>query len=147
MTHNVRTGRIMIASVLVIALLVGVPSAMGKNPKHTPDAPYGVTAQASLEHVSLEWNWEGDPQGGPVRFHVYRAPPGGNYVMVGTTTELRFEDYSVKATSPMANYFVTASNAQGESEPSEVVMAGSCITLIRGPPPNIIIEIENCMPP
>lgn len=83
-----------------------------------PSAPKNVR-EVSVEKNELSIEW--DEVKGATSYHVYRkAKENGEFQLVSRTTEPNFTDRSVVTSSPYY-YTVTALNAGGESEQSEVL--------------------------
>ncbi|HLU33889.1 MAG TPA: endo-1,4-beta-xylanase [Natronosporangium sp.] len=91
----------------------------GGGPGPTPPAPpTNLTANAGSNSVSLSWNGSS----GATQYQVHRAlgASGGSFSQIGTTSGTSFTDNNVSPNTTY-RYRVTASNANGTSDPSNTV--------------------------
>lgn len=91
----------------------------GGGPGPTPPAaPTNLTANAGSNSVSLSWNGSS----GATQYQVHRATGafGGSFSQIGTTSGTSFTDNNVSPNTTY-RYQVTASNANGTSDPSNTV--------------------------
>ncbi len=92
-------------------------------PLGRPWAPRSLTAKVGDGYVRLVWNPPENNGGYPVtEYRVYRWTEGGEAVLLGTTTEVAYNDTSV-TNGVTYYYYVTAVNSHGESDPSNEVNA------------------------
>jgi prepilin-type N-terminal cleavage/methylation domain-containing protein len=86
-----------------------------------PSAPRDLTVNScALQKVNLSWNQPSDTGGTSIsQYNIYRST-STNYSLIGTTTDLFFNDYN-----PINNfinyYYVTATNTIGEGPGSNIV--------------------------
>ncbi|HEY8472516.1 MAG TPA: endo-1,4-beta-xylanase [Natronosporangium sp.] len=92
----------------------------GGNNNQPPSAPTGLTATAGETNIQLTWN----ASAGATEYQILRAPgaSGGTFTQVGTSTTTSFNDTGLP-TNTTFRYQVTASNANGTSQPSNTVVA------------------------
>lgn len=85
-------------------------------PEDPPDAPSGLTATDDQEfQITLDWN----PVATATGYNVYRSPvTENNFALIGSTPVSDYVDTGLPADTSF-DYYVTAYNGSGESEPSQ----------------------------
>ena len=101
-------------------------------PATVPDPPTGVTALAGYQSVSVAWSPPAFNGGAPITGYTVTAAPGG--ATCTTTTALRCGVGGL-ANGTEYSFTVTATNANGTSDPSELATATPAP--LPGPPTNV----------
>jgi hypothetical protein len=82
-----------------------------------PEAPDDLSAKATRKRVTLTWEYEEDAE----EFNIYRSVDKEPFDLYATTSDTSYIDRFLPNDFDQIEYYVTAVNACGESDPSNSV--------------------------
>jgi len=111
---------------LLLILTIFLQFSCEEDPTSTlPSNPQSLSSAVSDQQVFLKWEAPGNT-GNPAlkEYSIYRGRNDNNYMKIGVTDINTQDFYDYNVTNNIAyNYYVTASNDDGESDPSNKIIA------------------------